>query len=130
MNASMSASLHNLAIQAIATIHSALNQPQLPIRTKLELIIDNTKYLLAISSALLEEEKIKELKSDLEKAEKALLNFEKVELDENEQTITTYSEMQAKIERKIKEREKYIIDTCLEIVSEIINATKGQIFWQ
>ncbi len=124
-----SMSLQELAIQAIYTIHNIINQIQLPTQTRLKAIIDNTKFLLAITEPLLDENKIKELKDDLKKAEDALMNFDRVEISETDK-ISTFMEIQAKAEQKMRTKEKYIIDTCLEIVSEIINATKGQVFWQ
>ena len=93
------------------------------------MILDNTKFLLAITTCLLDEQTQKELKKDLEKAEKVLHEFEKVNIDDNIK-ITTHAEMQANLERKIKEREKYIIDICLGTVSKVVDATKGQVLWQ
>jgi hypothetical protein len=126
---STTVSLQQLAMQTIYTIHSAINQIQLPIKKRLEMILDNTKFLLAITTCLLDEQTQKELKKDLEKAEKVLHEFEKVNIDDNIK-ITTHAEMQANLERKIKEREKYIIDICLGTVSKVVDATKGQVLWQ
>jgi len=126
---STTVSLQQLAMQTIYTIHSAINQIQLPIKKRLEMILDNTKFLLAITTCLLDEQTQKELKKDLAKAEKVLHEFEKVSIDDNIK-ITTHAEMQANLERKIKEREKYIIDICLGTVSKVVDATKGQVLWQ
>ena len=126
---STTVSLQQLAMQTIYTIHSAINQIQLPIKKRLEMILDNTKFLLAITTCLLDEQTQKELKKDLEKAEKVLHEFEKVNIEDNIK-ITTHAEMQANLERKIKEREKYIIDICLGTVSKVVDATKGQVLWQ
>jgi len=125
----MQNSLHDLAILVINTIHNVINQIQIPTQTRLKALIDNTKFLLTISGTLIEKEKINSLKDELKKAEKTLIEFEKIDVSDCND-IRTYAELQAELEQKMKEKEKYIIDTCLEIVSEIINATKGQVFWQ
>ncbi|MCQ6254759.1 hypothetical protein [Methanocaldococcus sp.] len=121
-------SLQHLVIQAIATIHNIINQIQIPPQTRLKALIDNTKFLLTITCALLEKNKVENLKKDLQKAEDALIEFDKINIET--EGISTYMELQAKAEEKMKKKEQYIIDTCLDIVSEILNETKGQVFWQ
>lgn len=119
------ADINELVLSTIGTIHSCINQLSIPTGRRLSLIVDNTKFLLSI--APLDKNLKKTLWEDLEAAENTLSNLENVKTNDE---IITYAQIQSNIEKEIKKKEKYIIDTCLSIVSTVIDATKGQVLWE